>query len=246
MVASMDFGQSLSVTASLSGTGGLTKQGSGTLTLSGVNSYTGNTTVSSGTLSATSAFFANSSIVTIAPGAVLNLPHGATDLVGGLTIGVTPLAAGIYDATTHPGVITGSGKIQVGGVVTPPYDTWIAGYPSIPLADRDPGDDPDKDGDTNAMEFALGGTPNNGGSRARIYPIIADSSDGGTDKEMLMTIAVRAGTPAFTGSPSPAATHEGYTYTIQGSTTLGTFTTASTVVTPVTAGLPAAPFRNEK
>lgn len=234
-------GQSLSVTAGLSGSGGLTKQGTGTLTLSGVNSYAGNTTVSAGTLSVTSAFFANGSIVSVAPGAILNLPHGATDVVGGLTIGGTPLATGTYDSATHPGIITGSGKIQVAGGVASPYDTWMAGFPSIPLADRDPGDDPDKDGDTNAMEFALGGTPNNGGSRVSIHPILADSSDGGTEKEMLLTIAVRTGTPAFTGSPSPAATHQGYTYTIQGSTTLGTFNAASTVVNPVTAGLPAAP-----
>ena len=57
-----------------------------------------------------------------------------------------------------------------------------------------------------------------------------------------MTIAVRSGTPAFTGSPSPSATQDGYTYTVEGSTTLSTFATgASPTTTAVTAGLPAAP-----
>ena len=53
-----------------------------------------------------------------------------------------------------------------------------------------------------------------------------------------MTIAVRSGTPAFTGSPSPSASHDGVTYTIEGSTTLGSFTAS---VTPVATVVPPAP-----
>jgi hypothetical protein len=68
-----------------------------------------------------------------------------------------------------------------------------------------------------------------------------DSDDGGTDKELLLTIAVRSGTPAFTGTPSPAATHDGFTSTVQGSLDFATFSAPVSVVTTVTTGLPAAP-----
>lgn len=233
-------GQNLSVTANLGGPGALTKSGTGTLTLAGTNSYGGNTTVAAGTLSVGSAFLADSSTVSIATGAMLNLTHAATDLVAGLVIGGVPLPAGTYDSVSHPAAISGGGKLQVSGAASA-YDTWIAGFPSIPLADRDPGDDPDQDGFTNAMEFALGGVPNDGGNGPKIHSLLADSSDVGTARELLMTIAVRAGTPAFTGSPSPSATRDGFTYTIQGSTTLGVFGTAVLPVSPVTTGLPPAP-----
>jgi autotransporter-associated beta strand protein/T5SS/PEP-CTERM-associated repeat protein len=235
-------GQNLSVTAALGGTGALTKSGAGTLTLSGGHSYGGNTTVTAGTLALSTATLADSSTVTIAAGAALNLPHGASDTVAGLVINGSSLGAGVYSAATHPGIITGTGSLNVTGTGGSPYDTWIAGFPSIPAADRDPGDDPDGDGATNAMEFALGGIPNSGSSRPKVYPLVADSSaDGDTTREMLLTIAVLSGTPAFSGSPSPTATQSGYTYAIEGSTTLGAFTAAAVPVTPVVTGLPAAP-----
>lgn len=124
-----------------------------------------------------------------------------------------------------------------------PFGLWIDTYfpgetnPAIIGAAADP----DGDGESNAVEFALGGTPNNGSSRARIHPLTLDSDDEGTDKELLLTIAVRVGTPAFTGSPSPAATHEGFTSTVRGSLDLATFSSPVSVVTTVTTGLPAAP-----
>jgi hypothetical protein len=74
-----------------------------------------------------------------------------------------------------------------------------------------------------------------------VYNLTADSSDAGTANELLLTIAVLNGTPVFAGSPSPTASTQGYTYTVQGSTNLATFTTPVNVVTPVTTGLPAAP-----
>ncbi len=234
-------GQTLSVTANLAGSGGLTKSGAGTLTLADAYSYTGNTTVSTGTLSLAAASLANSSTVNLAAGAVLNLPHGATDIVASLVIAGTPLATGVYDATTHPGVITGTGKIQVSGAVVSAYATWIGGYPSILLADRDPGDDPDHDGSSNVVEFALGGTPDNGSDNPKVYSIVADSSaDGDSTQELLMTIAVRLSTPAFTGSPSPAATQDGVTYKVQGSSALSGFTGSATPVNLVTPPAPNA------
>jgi len=234
--------QSITISQVLVGPGSLTKQGTGTLTLSGANTYGGNTTVSAGTLSLSSAFLSNNGTVSIASGAVLNLPHGQVDQVASLVLNGVSQPVGTYTSATPGGYITGGGSLQVTGIVASPYDTWIAGFPSIPVADRDPGDDPDGDGSTNAVEFALGSVPNSGSNRPKIYNLIADSSaDGDTTKELLLTIAVRSGTPAFTGSPSPTATQEGYTYTVQGSTNLTGFTTAAAVVTPVTAGLPAAP-----
>jgi hypothetical protein len=169
---------------------------------------------------------------------VLNLTHGLTDLIGSLTIAGVTLPAGIYDASTHPGVITGTGKLQVTTTASA-YDTWIAGFPSIPIGSRGPGDDPDSDGSSNGVEFALGGIPNTGSNRPKIYSILGDSTaDVDTLNEMLITIAVRSGTPVFTGSPSPSATQEGFTYTIEGSTNLNGF---GTIVTPVAVVLPPAP-----
>jgi autotransporter-associated beta strand protein len=128
-------------------------------------------------------------------------------------------------------------------LVKTPYATWIGTfYPGVTdLAIVGPAADPDGDGESNAMEFAHGGTPNNGSSHAKIHPLLLDSSDVGTDKEMLLTIAVRSGTPVFSGSPSPAATHEGFTSTVQGSLDLTGFSATVAVVAPLTAGLPAAP-----
>lgn len=124
------------------------------------------------------------------------------------------------------------------------YDTWIGSYfPGV----TDPAiigttADPDGDGSSNALEFALGGVPNSGANGPKIYSIIADGSvDVDTNKELLLTIAVRSGAPVFAGSPSPTALKDGYNYTVQGSVDLVAFTSAVTVVAPVTTGLPAVP-----
>lgn len=125
-----------------------------------------------------------------------------------------------------------------------PYDTWVSGYfpgetnPAI----VGPTADPDSDGSSNVVEFALGGAPNSGSNNPKIYNFVADGSvDADAQKELLMTIAVRSGTPVFAGTPSPTATFEGITYTIQGSANLSSFPAGVTPVDPVTTGLPAAP-----
>ena len=127
------------------------------------------------------------------------------------------------------------------------YEDWIATYfpgetdPAIIGADADP----DADGGSNRFEHALGGVPNDPTSRPKVFAFAADSSDGGTTRELLLTIAVHTGTPAFSTGASSTATHagEGTTYTVQGSTDLVDFNTTVTPVAmvppPVDPGLPA-------
>ena len=56
---------------------------------------------------------------------------------------------------------------------------------------------------------------------------------------------MRAGTPAFTGAPSPSATNDGFTYTVQGSPDLSGFGMPVSVVAPVITGLLAVPVGYE-
>ena len=87
------------------GSGGLTKDGVGSLTLPVPNSYTGNTTVTAGTLSlgdgTANSALANGSEVIIDASAVLNLNFLAanSDTVNKLTIGGVQKAAGIWGAS---------------------------------------------------------------------------------------------------------------------------------------------------
>ncbi|WP_035609549.1 autotransporter-associated beta strand repeat-containing protein [Haloferula sp. BvORR071] len=121
------------------------------------------------------------------------------------------------------------------------YDSWASSFGLDPLTDGAPGFDKDGDGQINSVEFALGGSPISGSDNAKIYTLTADSDDADSDKELLLTIAVRSGTPVFAGNPSPTAIKDGYTYTVQGSLDLSGFTAPVSVVAPVSTGLPAAP-----
>jgi autotransporter-associated beta strand protein len=220
--------------------GNFAKEGAGTQTLTGVNTYTGSTTVNGGTLSLAQACLSNTGAVIIASGAVLNLTHSATDVVGSFTINGTLLPPGIYDNATHPASITGSGKLQV----LSSFQLWAlaSGLDGTPGKENGPTADPDGDGDNNLAEFAFGGNPLSGSSKINAFVLSADSDfDADTDKELILTVAVRKTTPVFAGSPAPTAMVDGVAYTIEGGTTLSDFPTTqvNVVPTPITTGLPA-------
>jgi autotransporter-associated beta strand protein len=149
-------------------TDSLTKIGSGALTLSGANSYGGNTTVTSGTLTLSHALDPlnantgnDASTVTIADtGATLDLTYAGTDKVAKLFIGTTQQAAGVYGklGSSSPVIgitqITGDGTLTVGGG----YSSWITGTfanGTVPMGKQGPNDDPDNDGISNLVEYAI-------------------------------------------------------------------------------------------
>jgi autotransporter-associated beta strand protein len=234
-------GLNITIAQNLQGPGGFTKLGSGTLTLSGITGYAGNTTVSGGTLTVPNANLPDGATVTISSGATLNLPTEGVDVVAGLVINGVAQPAGIYGSAQTGGVITGPGTLQVSGAApASPFESWIAGFfPGITNpAIIGPNADPDGDGQSNLLEFALAGDPSDGADNAKIYHLLADTN-GNLSREMVLTAAVRTGTPAFAGTPSPQATHDGFTYTIQGSATLDSFPLTVTPVAPVNPGVPA-------
>ena len=105
--------------------GGLTAIGSGITTLSGVNTYTGNTTVSAGTLEIVQSVLAPPSTVSVASGAVLQLDFATTNAVSGLVLNGVSQAAGVYNSANSSPYITGSGSLLVGSFVIAPNPTNI-------------------------------------------------------------------------------------------------------------------------
>jgi autotransporter-associated beta strand protein len=150
-------------------------------------------------------------------------------------ISVNGSGAGTY-------ILDANGYLVVGGGTTP-YQTW-ASDKGLTFSNQANNLDPDSDGNNNLAEFAFNGNPLSGSDNGKIFLLTEDSdADVDTTKELILTIAVRSGTPAFAGSPTPSAVHptDGLTYSIEGSMDLNGFPASVTVVpTAVTTGLPAA------
>lgn len=114
----------------LSGNGTLTKTGAGTLTVS-APAYSGNTTVAQGKVALGAANTANeSSTVSIASGAVLELNFAGSDTVDKLFLNAVQQPAGTYTSAHVSGAFAGSGSLVVttGPVVsdtTPPVITRV-------------------------------------------------------------------------------------------------------------------------
>ncbi len=141
----------------------LVKSHTGTLTLGGANTYTGNTTVTGGTLRIRSATLADASTVSISEGAVLDLEFPGIDTVKALFIGTTRLAAGVYGTSgINIPEITGTGALNVTNGPTGSFSGWISGAfanGSVSTSEQGPADDPDNDGLHNLVEYGLGKDP---------------------------------------------------------------------------------------
>ncbi|MFD0893920.1 autotransporter-associated beta strand repeat-containing protein [Luteolibacter ambystomatis] len=141
----------------ISGSGGVTQSGTGTTTLSGALSYTGDTSVTTGTLSISTATLADGADVRLATGAVLNLNHALTDSVRSLYINGVAQPVGTYGSLTSSATfkiasITGNGILNVtsqGG-----YTGWAAVNAGGQAANLDF----DGDGVRNGVEYLMGQT----------------------------------------------------------------------------------------
>ena len=111
-------GNTITLSGNLSGPGGFILAGGGTLELSGANSYTGDSTVTAGTLQL-DAVGSSAGAFRLANGTLLNLNFNGTYVVGSLYTNGVAVADGTYNSGNLPGFITGSGSVQVtGGVST--------------------------------------------------------------------------------------------------------------------------------
>jgi len=127
----------LTVQQVVSGSGGLTRTGAGAglLTLSANNTYSGNTTVSNGTLAITTSFLADASTVILGATGQLALNFIGTDAVAALTLNGTALGNGTYGATgsgaTNINDVnfggTGSLTVGAGGAPTPAPTLTVSG-----------------------------------------------------------------------------------------------------------------------
>jgi autotransporter-associated beta strand protein len=105
----------LELNSIINGAGTLVKTGLGALTLDQSNSYTGNITVSAGTLNITYPDIAPKAIVTIGSNAVVNLnfANSETNTIAVLTLNGTNATPGLHNNGTDPNFITGAGSFLV-------------------------------------------------------------------------------------------------------------------------------------
>lgn len=213
-------------------------------TVSADTLYAGNINLGGATLAVTDAGAAtlgNGTKLVIAQyngtvtGSFANLADG-----GSLVIGANTFRLNTHDLVAGQNTIT----LTVSTLVfSPAYDAWatLMGLTSLNNA---PDLDPDGDGQTNLLEFALAGNPlsssGNAGVAARVVDIDLNP---GTERVFTLTIPVRGGAGFSGPGDLVSTTVDRVIYAVQGTSDLSDFTsmTVSEVVPAVTADLPILP-----
>jgi autotransporter-associated beta strand protein len=220
----------------------LTKSGTGTQVLSGVNTYTGDTIITSGTLSLTNACLADGADVRVSAMGVLNLNYVGTDTVDEFYVNGVQQFSGTWGAigsgASHQTArITGTGILNVVTGSVDVYGNWAL---AKGLDDSDAAHssarsaDPDGDGVNNLAEFAFDGNPLSAASDGKIVGKIATV---GADQVLTLTLPVRSGA-TFSGATEQVSNLvDTVIYRVQGSSDLGTF---GNVISEVTGGEAAA------
>jgi autotransporter-associated beta strand protein len=103
----------------ITGMGGIIKTGTATATLSGSNSYAGNTVVNQGALVLSQPALAIVSSVTVASNAVLQLDFPTTNTIAALKINGLSRPPGVYNSSTDPGYLAGTGSLLVTSSLPP-------------------------------------------------------------------------------------------------------------------------------
>ena len=149
-------------------------------------------------------------------------------------VGLNTFVVGVSDgiATT----VTAALNITVAGTGNTAYNNWAIAN-GLTALNMGAGQDPDNDGSSNLAKFAFNGNPLSGSDNGKVFGLTTDND---SSRKLILTIAVLAGTPAFSADDSPTASYDGITYTIRGSTDLNTSAKVSVLATPVTTGLPPA------
>jgi autotransporter-associated beta strand protein len=143
------------------------KSGAANQIFTSAQAYTGDTTVTGGTLRIDQPYLADSSAVSIGVGAKLNLNFSGADSIAALTLGDIPMPPGIYNSTTHAAYFQGSGGLIVPGNFT----NWLNLFPGLPADQRSSLGDFDNDGIENLLEYVLNGSPI--GADTTILPTIS-------------------------------------------------------------------------
>jgi autotransporter-associated beta strand protein len=114
------------------------------------------------------------------------------------------------------------------------YAVWAAAY-GLTGDDALRTADPDKDGQSNFLEYATNADPTKAGSRARVYSAMATIS---ADQVLTLTVATRKNAVFAANGTKQTATIEDVVYTAEGSDDVTTWTTVQ--VTEVTGAAAAA------